>query len=712
MIGQAGIVLEAQSDLIPWADVWSKRPGYGRSVPIVRSMSREWRTHRWDYAISGLMVVIAIIVFATRIDVGKLETHQPADAVVGWTATIGICLTLIGRRRWPLRCLAIAIALLFVLGVTDNSDSVGYLALLIGLYSAAAELPRRRAVAAVAMVLLLAVVGVIFMGADPSTGLVGAGAAFVLGRLVRRRRGHQDDRATEAKQRSVVDLEVAELDAATDRQRMAQELHDVLAHSLSVIAVQAGIGAHLIDREPAEAALALDAIRVTSDAANGELSRLVELLRDGDSAVNEPAPALTDVRSLCAQVAEAGVPIELVAEGDLSAVPSGVSLAAYRIVQEALTNVVRYAGPVATSVLVRASSGNVEILVEDDGRGVAAPPEPQRTGGGHGLVGMKERAQLYGGDAVAGPRAEGGFRVHAMLRSVAGVDPAEGATDPVALHRDEPVARSRRRVSPLAWDVALALAFAGFGVVELLTGRSADAGAGFTPADGWAWFLKIGCCLMLAGRRRYPAASLLASTVLAVALTIGDYETGVVVAVFVVGLYAVGGYATTARLVAALVGIGVAMSIVAWSHPPDLSAAGAVWTAMIATAAAVAGLVVRRDHERRDAKIAEQEQAGAAESRRARLAVTTERLRIAEELDRVITRAIDSIFIRAGSGSQIVQSDPAAAHELLEAISTTSRDALADLRRLLKRMRTEDEPTRYAPSTTTVDPITTAARIR
>ena len=176
-----------------------------------------------------------------------------------------------------------------------------------------------------------------------------------------------------------------------------------------------------------------------------------------------------------------------------------------------------------------------------------------------------------------------------------------------------------------------------------------------------------------------------------------------------IALYAVGSYATTARFVAALVGIGIVMGIVAWSDPPDLSAAGAVWMAMIGTAAAAGGYLVRLDRERRDATIAGHEDAGAVESRRARLAVTTERLRIAEELNSAISRSIHSISVQAGTGSQIVETDPAAALEMLESISVTSREALADLRRLLKRMRSSAAPSQYMPATSSVGTIRTGS---
>ena len=175
---------------------------------------------------------------------------------------------------------------------------------------------------------------------------------------------------------------------------MAQELHDVVAHSLSVIAVQAGIGAHLIDRRPAEAARALDAISATCDTTDSELTRLVDILRDGSVNDATSAPTIAAVAALVGQLRAADVPVTLVTDGDLTAVPAGVSLAAYRIVQEALTNVVRHAGTAAVTVTIRVVEDQIDLTVDDDGRGLA----PDDAGdsavrdGGNGLLGMGERA--------------------------------------------------------------------------------------------------------------------------------------------------------------------------------------------------------------------------------------------------------------------------------------------------------------------------------
>ncbi|MET0326942.1 MAG: histidine kinase, partial [Ilumatobacteraceae bacterium] len=352
-------------------------------MSLLRALQRDGRDHRWDDVLAAVVVATAVVVLATGADVDALAPRSHPDLLT-WVATIGIGLTVLGRRRWPLRSLAVACALLLVLGAGDSGDTVRFLAWIILVYSAGAHLPRRPALGAAAMVVVLAIVSHVLYAADPSTGLVGAGAAFGLGRLIRRRRADQAAQATAARLHATAVVETAELAAAADRQRMAQELHDVVAHSLSVIAVQAGIGAHLIVRQPAEAARALDAIRMASDAAGGELARLVELLRDGDAGRSEPAPSLTHVPALCEQVAATGVPTELVVEGDVGAVPSGVSLAAYRIVQEALTNVVRHAGPATAAVTVRVFADHVQLGIDDDGAGAPTPTEPDRTGPGHG----------------------------------------------------------------------------------------------------------------------------------------------------------------------------------------------------------------------------------------------------------------------------------------------------------------------------------------
>ena len=202
--------------------------------------------------------------------------------------------------------------------------------------------------------------------------------------------------------------------AADERLRIAQELHDVIGHSLGVIAVQAGVGMHLIERDPAEAKRALEHISRTSRSSLAEIRRLLGLVRSGEGAsVYAPTPGLADLPRLVEEVTGAGLPVDLTVGPDARELPSGVELAAYRVVQEALTNVRKHARARRATVHVDVDAGTLHIVVTDDGTG--SSNGGRRRGGGHGLVGMQERVAVYGGSLEAGPGVDGGFRVAATL---------------------------------------------------------------------------------------------------------------------------------------------------------------------------------------------------------------------------------------------------------------------------------------------------------
>ena len=211
--------------------------------------------------------------------------------------------------------------------------------------------------------------------------------------------------------------ELARRAVTEERLRLARELHDVVAHAMSVIAVQSGVGAHVASTQPEEAAKALAAIEATSRAALTELRRLLGVLRQDSEPQGDltPVPGLADLDSLLAEVAKAGLGVRLRVEGTPSQLPAGVDLSAYRIVQEALTNVVKHAGPARAQVRIRYRDQEVTVEVTDDGRGVRALAGDGRAGVGHGLIGMRERVAAFDGDLEAGPRPGGGFRVAARL---------------------------------------------------------------------------------------------------------------------------------------------------------------------------------------------------------------------------------------------------------------------------------------------------------
>ena len=201
--------------------------------------------------------------------------------------------------------------------------------------------------------------------------------------------------------------------AADERLRIAQELHDVVAHSLGVIAVQAGVGMHVIDTDPAEAKRSLEHISRTSRSSLAEIRRVLGLIRSGEpsTASYAPTPGLADLSSLVDEMAGAGLPVDVSVSDGAGNLPPGVELAAYRIVQEALTNALRHASAKRATVRVEVVGGRLRVVVSDDGAGQNGGRGP----GGHGLVGMRERVAVYGGSLEVGPGAGGGLRVDATI---------------------------------------------------------------------------------------------------------------------------------------------------------------------------------------------------------------------------------------------------------------------------------------------------------
>jgi signal transduction histidine kinase len=210
-----------------------------------------------------------------------------------------------------------------------------------------------------------------------------------------------------------------------ERMRIARELHDVLAHSISVINVQAGVALALLDERPEQARTALTTIKAASKEALGEVRQVLGTLRAPGEAPRSPAPGLDRLPELLEQARAAGLTADLDVEGQRVPLPPGVDLAAFRIVQEALTNIVRHSGARSARIRLVYRPGLLDLSVDDDGPAVAGG----ETGGGNGLVGMRERAAALGGSVRAGPRPDGGFRVHAGLPLTAS-GPSSGGRAP------------------------------------------------------------------------------------------------------------------------------------------------------------------------------------------------------------------------------------------------------------------------------------------
>jgi signal transduction histidine kinase len=244
-------------------------------------------------------------------------------------------------------------------------------------------------------------------------------AVWAIGVAVRNRRVAADALVRQADERAEAERQGTARVLAEERLLIAQELHDVVAHSMSVIAVQAGVGAHVLDDRPEQARAVLETISATSRGTLTEMRRLLGVLRNADGVRSHlPAPGLADLQRLVDDVHGAGVPATLRIEGETDDVPLGVGLSAYRVVQEALTNVIKHAGnPSRVSVTVRQLPGSLAIEVIDDGRGPAVTMAlgAAAEGSGHGLVGMRERVELWGGELLVGSAAGGGYRVSAHL---------------------------------------------------------------------------------------------------------------------------------------------------------------------------------------------------------------------------------------------------------------------------------------------------------
>jgi signal transduction histidine kinase len=373
-----------------------------------------------------LYVLDALLAAALSVACGLSAIETPAAG--GWHEPVGITLltaVLIGvpvavRRLLPGPVLALSLvvsALALASGViTDYASGSVVAVLACELYLVGSEAATRSVPALTVTLLVLAAAVTLSPGDQGSP----AGTAFactivagawLLGRIRRERRQHAAQVAEQRTQRAVSD----------ERLRVARELHDIVAHSMSLIAVRAGVADHVFDVRPQEARTALRDIEAASRSALGQLRQVVEVLREEDGSY-APPPGLADLPALADRAAAAGVSVRLTITGDRASpeavarltngggeavprVPEAVGLSAYRIVQEALTNVVKHAGPVTCTARVTVRSAEVHIRVANDG---VRPDAAATAGGGHGLIGMRERVAAWGGEFSAGPGDEKG----------------------------------------------------------------------------------------------------------------------------------------------------------------------------------------------------------------------------------------------------------------------------------------------------------------
>jgi signal transduction histidine kinase len=372
-----------------------------------------------DYGLALLLVLVAGH-HAVGIGDGGRSPEMFVLALIAGSA-------IVIRRRAPMAALvAMTVSLTITTGLGDSWPADPLIA--IPMYQVASVYERRRSFPALIMAAAILLVGSAASelahnrGGATAFGVVVIVAAWFVGDSVRVRRTYVAGLAEQAAQRQREVVERAQRSVAEERLQIARELHDVVAHSLSVIAVQSGVGRHVIDDQPAEAKKALAAVEATSRSALDELRRMLGVLRrdDRQPASLAPAPGVSALEPLAEQVRAAGFVIDLDVRSDaVRTVSPTVELCLYRIVQEALTNVVKHAGPAAVRVEIRDEPDALVLEVSDDGRGMTRSSTDRLDRDGaeshHGIIGMRERVALFNGMLSAGPRPQGGFRVLARL---------------------------------------------------------------------------------------------------------------------------------------------------------------------------------------------------------------------------------------------------------------------------------------------------------
>jgi signal transduction histidine kinase len=392
-------------------------PARGKLRDMQKALAVSSRLNRihWnqDWADMAMAFVITAVTFGAALAAhGQID---PVSAALLFLQSFPV----IWRRRYPMPILVVtglSITAYSLLGYPQAGSGLG---VFLAFYTVAAHEPRTRAVVAAALTaggIFLSFAAYAATGPGWTAGLATAylsfGLAWLIGDNLRVRRAYTRQLEQRAAELEIEREEKAALAVSQERARIARELHDVVAHHVSVMVVQAAAARRVCDKDKAQAKDALEAVEESGRTALAEMRRMLEVLRTDTAGVG-PQPGLSELDRLIAQVRETGLPVETAIEGTPNPLPVGMDLAAYRIIQEALTNVVKHAGKANARVRVRYAPDTLDIEITDDGRGAAAPLLTRDLDGGHGLIGMQERVALYEGTLETGPLFPGGYRVHA-----------------------------------------------------------------------------------------------------------------------------------------------------------------------------------------------------------------------------------------------------------------------------------------------------------
>jgi signal transduction histidine kinase len=372
-----------------------------------------------DSLVFALFGVVSIITtFQQEVVPGLHEPH-----LIDGLLALLVAGPILFRRRVPLAALITSCVFTIILVGTHAPEGIVAFTIAFMTYSAAARSPMRTAILGIGSV----VVTLLVLGATNSPGLAASDVArfsaiyavvWAGGVAVRARQQAIEASLREATERAEVSAERSARAVAEERLRIAQELHDVVAHSISIVAVQAGVGSHFIDTDTEETRAALDAIGRTSRSTLDELRRLLGVLRGDDGSRRHlPAPTLADLPDLIGEMRSVGLPVTLEVHGRREGDHRAIEMSAYRIVQEALTNVIKHAGTTtAVTVAIDHHPDALAVRIADDGRGNGVAIDSAAVPSGrHGLIGMRERVDVWGGEISSGPQPGGGYAVAATF---------------------------------------------------------------------------------------------------------------------------------------------------------------------------------------------------------------------------------------------------------------------------------------------------------
>jgi signal transduction histidine kinase len=389
----------------------SRRRAIAQRIRDVRPSTLDWLL-----ALSFLVAIeIEIGIRSPRFEPGDLPTQLSALAAT---------LPLAWRRRAPVAATAVVMAgLIAQIAIEGDSLGLSLLAAVVIVWSTARHFDRRTALASLGIAIgafwIASAVpptsGAQYVIGDALWGSSVLGGSWALGRAFRSRRlrAHElEERADHLEREQEAQARAA---VADERGRIARELHDIVAHNVSTMVVQAGAGKRVMESDPDGARKAFESIERSGRQALAEMRRLLGILRtDREGLALAPQPGLEHLEALISHVESAGLPVELTVVGEPQPLPSGIDVSAYRIIQEGLTNAIKHAGPAHAEVVVRYGDRELQLEILDDGQGAE---ESMANGAqqGHGLVGMRERVNLYDGTLETGSREGRGYAVRARL---------------------------------------------------------------------------------------------------------------------------------------------------------------------------------------------------------------------------------------------------------------------------------------------------------